>query len=160
MPFHVQLAQALSASGFPEATGRKPAGTQTFPVGTPVQYDTTANALIEHPLGATVTNILGISAEGVNAGKADNPDGEVNVYLANRLNVFMAKLTDNAGVILTPTDAHVNREFGLRKNGSGLNAWWSVNAGDTTNTVVEVIGYDLKLNVVFFKFKESAIQQP
>lgn len=161
MSFHMQPAQA-PYGGYFNGVDRIPATDQTFPIGTPVTWDTAAQDLNEHALVAVVTNILGVSLEGVVAGAANNPSGLVGLALAGRENVFMAKLTNGAGVVQTPDAANVNLTYGLLKNGAGSDAWFSVDEADTVNVVVEVIGYSLEIDdgVVFFKFIESAIQQP
>lgn len=160
MSFAMQPARFPAGSGFPSGDDRTPGSDQTYPRGTPVTWDTGSQELDEHAGGATVTDILGVSLEGVEAGEAFNPSGLVGVALASRQNVFVAKLTDGAGVVQTPAESDINVEYGILKNDSGLDAWWSVDQSDTTDVVVEVIGIDTERDLVFFKFIESAIQQP
>ena len=161
MSFHMQPAHEQSG-GWIAGDERAPGSDQTYPIGTPVTWDTGSQELDEHAGGATVTDILGLSLEGVDSGSADNPSGNVNFAYAGRANVFMAALTNGSGTVQTPDGANVNVQYGFLKNGSGLDAWWSVDEDDTSNVVLEVIGYDTNLNggngVVFFKFIESAIQ--
>ena len=157
--FAMQPAQHLSGN-FIEGTDRASGSDQTYPRGTPVTWDTGSQELDEHGGGSTVTNILGVSLEGTVSGTEDNPSKTVNLALASRLNVFVAKLTNNAGVVQTPDTANINVEYGIVKTGSGLTAVWSVDESDTTDKVVEVIGIDTERDVVYFKFIESAIQQP
>lgn len=157
--FAMQPAQA-KMGGFFEGDDRAPGSDQTYPRGTPVTWATASQELDEHGGGATVTNVLGVSMEGVTAGTAHNPSGKVAVALANRSNIFCAKLTDGSGVVQTADAANINVAYGILKNGTGLDQWWSVDESDTTNVVVEVIGIDTERNIVFFKFIESAIQQP
>jgi hypothetical protein len=159
MSFAMQPAQ-FPNGGWPEANERAPGSDQTYPRGTPVTWDTSSQELDVHALAATVTNILGVSNEGVTAGTADNPSGNVSFTYAARSNVFVAKLTNNSGVVATADTANINVEYGLVIVGSGATAWWAVDESDTTHKVVEVIGIDTDRNVVFFKFIESAIQQP
>lgn len=153
--FAMQPAQHLSGN-FIEGTDRASGSDQTYPRGTPVTWDTGSKELDEHGGGSTVTNILGVSLEGTVAGVEDNPSGRVNLALASRLNVFVAKLTNNAGVVQTPDTANINVEYGMVKTGTV----WSVDESDTTDKVLEVIGIDTERDVVYFKFIESAIQQP
>lgn len=159
MPFRMQPAQ-FPNGGWPECVDRAPGSDQTYPRGTPVTWDTASQELDEHALSTTVTNILGVSMEGVTAGVAHNPSGMVAVALASRSNVFMAALVNGSGVVQTVDEANINVEYGLLDIGSGLDEWTAVDEADTTNVVVEVIGIDTDRNIVFFKFIESAIQQP
>lgn len=159
MPFRMQPARAASGR-WPEADERTPGSDQTYPAGVPVTFATASQELDEHAGGATVTDILGVSLEGVVAGVAKNPSRTVSVAFATRHNIFMAKLTDGAGAVQTADAANINVAYGILKNGTGLDQWWSVDEADTTNVVVEVIGIDTERNIVFFKFIESAIQQP
>lgn len=160
MSFAMQAVRFEGASGFPVCDDRAPGSDQTYPRGTPVTWDTGSQELDEHGGGATVTNILGVSQEGVVSGTADNPSGKVSVALASRNNVFAAKLTNGSGTVQTPDAANINVEYGFLKNGSGSTQWWSVDESDTSNVVLEVIGIDTERDIVFFKFIESAIQQP
>lgn len=158
MPFRMQPAQ-FPHGGFPEGTERAPGSSQTYPVGTPVTWDTTSQELNEHPLGANVTNIVGVSLEAVVSGESTNPSGNVNFAKATRSNVFIAVVTNGSGEVQDVTPALVGNEYGLRKNGSGVSAWFSINSADTTNAVVQVTGIDTERNIAYFKFIESAIQE-
>lgn len=159
MPFPMQVARSAPGSAFPENDRRTPGSDQTYPKGTPVTFDTGSQELDEHAGAAVVTNILGVSYEGVESGDAQNPDGKVGLASAARSNVFLAKLTDGSGTVVVPDEANLNVEYGMLKNGTGLDQWWSVDEDDTTNVVLEVIGIDTERDIVYFKFIESAIQQ-
>lgn len=156
--FRLQPAQ-FPHGGWPEGLERAPGSDQTYPQGTPVTWDEASQELDEHALGATVTNILGVSLEGVVAGDADNPSGNVSFVRANNSQVFVAKLTDGSGVVQVPDSANIGVQYGLLKNGSGSDAWFSVDEADTTNVVVEVVGIDTERDLVFFKFITSAIEE-
>lgn len=159
MSFAMQPSQ-FPAGGWLEGDDRAPGSDQTYPRGTPVTWDTSSQELDEHGLSGTVTNILGVSVEGVVAGAADNPSGKVGVALASRDNVFVAKLVNSSGTVQTADTANINVEYGLLEIGSGSDSWFAVDEDDTSQVVIEVIGIDTERNVVFFKFIESAIQQP
>lgn len=156
--FAMQPARFPAGSGFPDGDERTPGSDQTYPRGTPVTWDTGSQELDEHAGGATVTDIFGVSLEGVSGGDADNPSGKVNVARSSRQNVFVAKLTNGSGTVQTPDTANLNVQYGILKNDTGLDQWWSVDESDTSNVVVEVIGIDTERDLVFFKFIESAIQ--
>ena len=156
--FQMQPAR-FPSGGFPEGYGRDPGSDQTYYRGTPVTWDTSSQELDEHALAATVTNILGVTGEGVVAGVAENPSGVVNFFAAVRTTIFVALLTNNSGVVQTPDSANLNVEYGIVKTGSGTSAVFSVDESDTTHKVLEVIGFDNYRNLVYFKFMETAIQQ-
>ena len=158
MPFQMQAAQ-FPHGGWPEATDRIPGAAANYPKGAPVTWNTGTGRLDEHALGATVTNIAGVSLEGVRTGDPDNPSGTVNFTKATRSNVYVASLVNGSGVVQIPDAANLNVNYGLLKVGSGQNAWWGVDESDTTDVVVEVIDLDLERDLVYFKFIESAIQE-
>lgn len=158
MPFQMQAAQ-FPHGGWPEATDRVPGAAAEFPKGTLVTFNTGTQRLDEHAGGATVTNIAGVSLEGVRAGDADNPSGTVNFTKATRSNVYVASLVNAGGVVQVPDAANLNVNYGLLKVGSGQNAWWGVDESNVTDVVVEVIDIDLERDLVYFKFIESAIQE-
>jgi hypothetical protein len=144
---------------FPVCDDRTPGADQTYPKGTVVTWDTSSQELDAKATDPT-TDILGVSQEGVVAGVAQNPSGKVSVALADRTNVFAAKLTNGSGVVATPDAANVNVVYALLKNGTGMTQWWSVNEADSSGGVAEVIGYDTERDIVFFKFTEASLQQP
>lgn len=158
MSFAMQPAQ-FPHGGWPEALERTPGSDQTYPRGTPVTWDESSQELDEHAGGATVTNILGITLEGVTSGAAHNPSGKVSFARATQSNIFVAKLTDSSGVVQTPDAANIGVQYGILKNGTGLDQWWSVDEGDTSQVVVEVTGIDTERDVVFFKFITSAVEE-
>ena len=158
MSFAMQPAQ--NVSGFPWGSDRASGSDQTYPRGTPVTWDAASQELDEHAGTTTVTDILGVSLEGTTAGVEANPSGTVNFAYAGRENIFQAKLISSAGAVVTADTANINVEYGILKVGSGATAWWGVDEDDTTNVTVEVIDIDTERNVVFFKFIESAIQNP
>lgn len=158
MPFAMQPAQ-FPQGGWPEGTERTPGSDQTYPRGTPVTWDESTQELDEHAGGATVTNILGISLEGVSAGVAQNPSGKVSFARATPNNIFVAKLINGSAVVQTVDAANIGVQYGILKVSTGLNQWWGVDESDTTDVVVEVTGIDEERNVVFFKFITSAVEE-
>lgn len=158
MAFKMQPAQ-FPAGGWPEGTERSPGSDQTYPAGTPVTWDEATGELDAHAGGATVTNILGVSLEGVVSGDADNPSGNVSYAKANRTNVFAAQLINGSGVVQTVDEGNLGGRYGILKVGSGSSQWWGVDEADTTDVVVEVVEIDTHRNLVFFKFLESAIEE-
>ena len=158
MTFVMQPAQ-FPTGGYPSGTDRAPGSDQTYPRGTVVTWDTGSQELDGASTDPT-TNILGVSLEGVASGVADNPSETVNLALADRATIFVAKLTNASGVVQVPDTANINIVYALLKNGSGATQWWSVNEDDSSGGVAEVVQIDLERNLVYFKFTEASIQQP
>lgn len=158
MPYRMHVAKNANG-GFPVCDDRAPGSDQTYPRGTVVTWATASQELDEKATDPT-TDILGVTNEGCTAGVAANPSGKVSVALADRTNIFAAKLTTSAGVVVTPDTANINVVYALLKNSTGASQWWSVNEDDSTGGVAEIVGIDTELDIVFFKFTEASIQQP
>jgi hypothetical protein len=114
--------------------------------------------LDEHAGATTVIDIAGISVEGVSAGAAQNPSGKVGFIHAAHPNIFVAKLTNGSGAVQVADQANVGVQYGILKNGTGLDQWWSIDEADVTNVVAEILDIDTERNVVFFMFLNSAVQ--
>jgi hypothetical protein len=147
-----------AVGGWVQGYERSPGSDQTYPKGTPVTWDTSSQELDEHAGTTTVTNIAGVSLEGVASGVADNPSGKVNFAHAAHPQLFMAKLTNGSGTVQTVDEANIDVLYGILKNGLGASQWWSVDEDDTTNVVVQVVDIDTERNVVIFMFIDSAVQ--
>jgi len=156
MGFAMQPA-GRGGGGWPESYERAPGSDQTYPRGCPVAWDASSQELDIHAGGATVTNIAGVSLEGVVAGVADNPSGKVAFAHAAHPNLFVAKLS-SAGTIVAPDTANIGVQYGIIVVGSGSTQYWTVDEADTSNVVCEVVDIDTERNVVFFKFLDSAVQ--
>jgi len=157
MSFKMQPAR-FPHGGYPEGTDLAPGSDQTYPSGCPVTWDVSSQELDVHGGGATVTNIRGISLDGVVAGTADNPSGLVCLANAAHPNIFVAKLTNNSGTVQTADTANLNVQYGMVVVGSGATQWWAVDESDVTHKVLEIIDIDTDRNVVFFQFLNSAVQ--
>ena len=158
MSFAMQPAQ-FPHGGWPEGLERTPGSDQTYPRGTPVTWDEASQELDEHALGATVTNILGVTLEGVVAGDAQNPSGKVSFARSSRSNIFVAKLVDAAGVVQTVDAANIGVQYGMLKVSTGMDMWFGVDESEVAAVVCEVVGIDTERNLVYFKFLEAAIEE-
>ncbi len=116
-----------------------------------------------------VTLVVGIAAaadeSALGYGMADQPStvtgrsNTVPVWVASRDAVFMGQLSNGTTALVVPDAANVDGVgFGLIRQTDGR---WTVDEADTTNKVVQVIGYSLLVGgtygVVFFKFLASTI---
>lgn len=162
MPFQITPVKAYGAEGFFEGDGSRPvdAAQAVFPIGTPLTFDTSSHTLKEHPLGTTVTNLLGFSLEGLSATGLTNLNLGPNVQLAKatRDNAFAATLTNGSDTPVTPTIAHVGQTYGITKHSTLGNAWYSVDIANT-HLLAVVTGFSAEMMIVYFKVIESAVQE-
>lgn len=157
MSFQMQPSR-LPHGGWPEGMERTPGSDQTYPAGCPVTWTTGSQELDIHPGTSTVTNILGVTLEGVVSGDADNPNGKVSVVSAAHPNIFIAKLVNGSGTVQTAATSNIHVLYGMIVVGSGSTQWWGVDEDDTGDPVLEVIGIDTDRNVVIFRFLNTAVQ--
>lgn len=145
---------------------RLPAGkspnVQSYPIDSAASFTRGAvlaldaqGEVTEHAGGATVTGILGVALQGTSAAGTPDFGDEIQVAIADRNQIFMGQLI-NAGTIQTASDATIGDTYGVIE----VSDEWYVDEADTTNVVVEIVDTDDDLNVVFFKFIESALAQP
>lgn len=140
------------AGEVPEITNRGITAAQTFLRGAPIAL--AVGLASEHAGGATVTGLFGFANEDVTAGLSLGAETtQVNITVANRDTVFMAQLS-NTGAVVAPDIGNLDINYGLIEVASE----WFVDELDVTNVMVNVVDFDLDLNVVFFKVIESAIE--
>lgn len=149
---------ARRASGPPEIAEFDIEAAATFPAGAPVTRDATPNFVEEHPGGATVTGILGVSLfgadTGVPEGKGSTAFGtRVLVEIPNHDQEFWGQLS-NAGVVVTPTSADEGVEYGMIK----VAGEWFVDQADVGDVVLTVTRVYPEIDTVLFKFLASAVQ--
>lgn len=116
-----------------------------------------------------VTLVIGIAgaadASAYGYDMADQPSfvtGRANtvpVYVANRNTVFQGQLSNGTTALVVPDNANVDGVgYGIIRQTDGT---WTVDEADTTNKLVQIVDYDLKLGgtygTVFFKFFAAAL---
>lgn len=157
MPFRLQPSKIAGSGGMVPSSGPDlaPEATQTFEKGTVVTV--TAGEIVEHALGATVVGIYGVSLVGVSSGVSDDPSGNIQVAKADRNTVFVAKAISGGQVQTDLSGVDVGDQYGLLQHTDDATY---VDLADVTNVVLQVEKVDDDLDLVWFKFLESALQEP
>lgn len=83
---------------------------------------------------------------------------EVSVAIANRQTVFSGRAVSVAGGDpTTPTQTLVDEDYGVAKDSNGI---WYVDLDETSTKSVHIVDIDIDQKIVFFKFKEAALDTP
>ncbi len=113
-----------------------------------------AGEVEEHAGATTVTGILGVSGHGTEgAGDSESPSGECVVFKAHGGQVYLGQMIDTAVVKTDLSGIVVGVEYGIIKVGGD----WYVDFEDTTNVVLTIQKVDDNLDIVWFKFLDSAV---
>jgi hypothetical protein len=126
--------------GLPSVQTFDEGSTETFAKGAPVIYDVSEDGLVEAT--AAATDMLGIAYE-----TASGTSGtELDVLIPDDSDVFSATISATGA---NSTAVHASTNFGkafglLKSTESGETTKWTVNASDTTNVRVVVLGVDPK----------------
>lgn len=133
----------------------------TFLRGAPVSYDVSNDGLIVHPGTTTVTDILGIALHGITAGVSESPSGLVAVAKAKNQE-FVGQVVAggvSANVVLTDLSGiSIGDQYGMIVGTDPAGVWY-VDFSDTSNVVLEISRIDDDLDIVWFKFLDSACQE-
>lgn len=149
-PSRIPAGDAVNVQNYP------PAAAADFVKGRVLGRDGSGN-LIVHPLGATVTGVLGVALEGtVAAGESSNPSGEVGVAKADRNQIFIGPASDDG----TPTTDLSGVDIGDQYELENINGVTHVNIAASTNELVQIIDKSQELGLLFFKFLESTLIEP
>lgn len=136
--------------------GYTPASDQTIVKGDIVTYDNAADDLNEHGLATDVEDVLGVALEGAESGTADSPSGEVAVAKATRDTVFMGQVVNSSAVVTDLSSISIGDQYGVVV----LDGIHYVDEEDTSNVLVQIVDIDDDIDVVWFKFLESTLQEP
>lgn len=82
---------------------------------------------------------------------------EVSVARCTRDQIFAAQLVNNSATPVTPTQADIGVNYGLKAY-SG--EWYVDKNQTTTNACVTIVDIDTDLNIVYFKPMEARLQVP
>ena len=166
IPARMPFGAAPEVTTIPYTTG------QTFLKGAILVYDTGGNQGNVVEGGANPAAIVGVALEAPASkpGFSVNFDStvvartgtvtKVSVAKANRLTVFSARMVNGATDPVTPAQTDVGVSYGVLAVAVTGGNEWVVNQADKANTRVEVIAFDSSLNLVLFRFLESALAQP
>jgi hypothetical protein len=136
-----------------------PYSTVTAYRGAPVQYDVANDGIIVHPGTTTVIDILGIILHDIVAGVSDDPAGLCVVAKAKNQEFIGQVVAGGVDVDVVLTDLSgisIGDQYGMIINTAGE---WFVDFSDTTNVVLEIARIDDDLDIVWFKFLDSACQE-
>jgi hypothetical protein len=154
MPFFTQPGRTIGSGGDVPQVVNANAGSITCNKGRVVTL--TAGATVLHALGAVVTNVYGVTLEGAAAGVTDGPGTLLPVAIADRNTEFVSKCVISGAVTADLSTVVVGSQYGMIT----VSGQDYIDVDDTTNVIAQVTKIDDDLNVVWFLFLESAIQQP
>lgn len=139
----------------PDSFQYTPNATLSVERGAVVTYDTGNDELDEHAGGATVTGILGVTGHGCSSGESDDPSGLVLVNKAKDQE-FVGPMLESAAIKTDLSDVSIGDQYGIIKHTDDI---WYVDFDDTGDVVVQITKIDDDLDLVWFRFLESAIQE-
>lgn len=139
----------------PDVQEITPGSTATFLRGAPVALS--SGELIEHAGATTVTGIVGVALHGCDTGVSDSPSGQVAVAKAAHGQVYIGQCISSSAVVtdLAGASVAIGDQYGMLKHTTDE---WFVDLDDTTNVVLEISRFDDNLDIVWFKFLDSAIE--
>jgi hypothetical protein len=155
MSIRLQPSKFGSVGGFPEGQNFTADAALTCLRGAVLRYLPAGDDVAEHPGTTTVVDILGVALCDVTAGVSDDPAGTVPVALATDV-VFCGQMIESAAVKTDLSDVSIGDDYGIIKHTDNE---WYIDFGDTTDVVARITKIDDDLNLVWFRFLASAIQQ-
>lgn len=155
MSFVMQPGRQLGSAGNVPNVNNLDSGSITCNKGRVVTN--TAGSAVLHALGATVTNIYGVTLESCAAGVST---GAVTTLLAiavaDRNTEFVSGVVDGGAVTADLSAMTVGDQYGLLT----VSGQDYIDLDDTSNVVVQITKIDDDLDIAWFLFLESALQQP
>ncbi len=126
--------------------------TAEFTIGAPLALN--AGEVEEHAGTTVVDGILGISGHGTEAaGDSESPSGDCVVFKAHGGQVYLGQMTDTGVVKTDLSSVVIGTEYGFLKVGDD----WFVDFEDTGDVVLTIEKVDDDLDIVWFKFLDSAV---
>jgi hypothetical protein len=144
------------AGEVPNVMNLVPDAAATFSKGHIVRKKSGASTAEKHPLGATVTGIYGVALEDVVAGNPDGVAPECAIAKADRNTVFIGQVTASGAILTDLSSILIGVQYGLLE----VAGTQYVDKDDVTHVVVQIVDTDENLNIAYFKFIESALQEP
>lgn len=146
----------FGTSPAPNTQGYTPGAGETFLRGAVVTYVVASDDVDEHAGGGVVTLVLGIAAHDVTAGVSDDVSGEVLVFKALDQEFAGSALTAGSAVATDLSGVSIGDVYGIVKHTDNE---WYVDLGDVGNPVLTISKIDDNLNIVWFRFLLSAVQE-
>ena len=155
MPFYTQPGRTLGSGGDVPNVNNLDAGSITCNKGRVVTN--TSGSAVLHGLVATVTGVYGITLEGAAAGVADGPDSSlIAIAVADRNTEYVSKVIVSGAITADLSNLTVGDQYGMIT----VSSQDYIDYDDTSNVIAQITKIDDDLNVVWFLFLESALQQP
>jgi hypothetical protein len=147
------------AGQVPQTQSHKYANGQTFTIGAALAL--TAGELVEATSPIVGATLWGFAQEPVASkpgwGIANSPVvvtgqvQEVSAVRANGLHVYSGQLVNGSSAVVTPTQADVGVNYGLKSYAvNGKNEWYVDKSQTAGNACVTVVDYDADTNTVYF----------
>lgn len=146
----------FGTSPAPNTQGYTPGAGETFLRGAVVTYVVASDDVDEHAGGGVVTLVLGIAAHDVTSGVSDDVSGEVLVFKALDQEFAGSALTGASAVATDLSGVSIGDVYGIIKHTDNE---WYVDLGDIANPVLTITKIDDNLNIVWFRFLLSAVQE-
>lgn len=141
----------------PNTQGYTPDAALTCLRGAPITYQVAGDDVTEHAGGGVVTLILGVAAHDVTvAGTSDDVSGNVIVHKASNQEFAGTCLTAGSAVATDLSGVSIGDTYGFIKHSDNE---WYVDLGDTGNVVLTITKIDDNINIVWFRFLVSAVQE-
>ena len=154
MPFPMQPGKMKGSAGNVPEVIEMDAGSATCNKGIVIKM--TASVAVVHPLVTDVTNMYGVSLEGDAAGVGDGPDSDI--LLVARINAnteFVAKCVTSSVLETDLSGVAIGDNYGLIL----VSGYDYVDLSDQSNVAVVITKIDDELDVVWFNFLASTIQE-
>lgn len=149
----------------PEVVKRKYKTSEAIIAGSPVVFDANGELTL---CGADPSVVDGIALEAAGStpgyNLANDSDvvtvtgrvQEIAIAIANRFTRFSSRMEDGSGNIVTPTQTHIDEEYGITKDSAGE---WYVDTSKTgASARVRIVDFDdLGTKMVVWKFLEANI---
>lgn len=146
----------FGTSPAPDTQGYTPHASNSLVRGAVVTFNSGTDRVDEHAGGGVVTGILGVAGCDVNSGASDDPAGTLPVFKAKDQEFVGSALTGASAVATDLSGVSITDQYGVIKH---TDDEWYVDLGDTSDKVVQITKIDDDLNLVWFRFLESAIQE-
>lgn len=80
---------------------------------------------------------------------------QVSYAVANLVTIWSGVISADGATVTAPTQTLVGESYKVTKAANGI---WYLDSGDTSPASVTIVGIDIDLNIVFFKFTAVSLQ--
>ncbi len=115
----------------------------------------TSGSAVLHALASTVTGVYGVSLEKCTSGTSEGPASTLlAIARADRNTIFVSKVVVSGAVTTDLSSLTIGDQYGLIT----VSGQDYVDFDDTSQVLVQIVKIDDELNVVWFVFIESTLQ--